>query len=70
MSEHPAIVKTREETPVDDVRRIRCRLSLEAGGDIRKLIEASREFAEHCRDSLGLKTASPLDAPRRDDEPV
>lgn len=34
--------KRSEKTAVDDVRKIRDRLSREAGGDVRKLAEQSR----------------------------
>jgi hypothetical protein len=44
-----------EPTPVDDVRRIRERLSREAGGDVYKLAEASQKVFEQYRRQLGLK---------------
>ena len=53
-----------ESTPVDDVRRVRERLSREAGGDIRKLIEESNRVAELYREKLGLKLVPP---PKSDD---
>ena len=45
----------REETPVDDVRKIRERFDREAGGDIHKLAEQSRRAFEKYRDKLHLK---------------
>ncbi len=48
----------REQTPVDDVRRVRVRLSREAGGDVHRLIEASRRAAEGLWEKLGLKPAT------------
>ena len=44
MSQAP--LRTPEPTPVDDVRRVRARLSKEAGGDMRRLAEQSEEFFE------------------------
>ena len=60
----------REETPVDDVRRIREQLSREAGGDIQKLIEQSQRFFEEYREKLGLKLVSPPKSakPRSDEK--
>ena len=49
----------REETAVDDVRRVRERLSREAGGDMHKLVEEARRIAEQYRQRLGLKTVKP-----------
>lgn len=48
-----------EETAVDDVRRVRERLSREAGGDIDKLAEQSRQAFEQLREELGLKLVKP-----------
>ena len=36
-------VRGSEETPVDDVRRVRERLSREAGGDVQALVRRSNE---------------------------
>jgi len=44
-------------TPVDDVRRVRERLSREFGNDVRQLGEHARKVAEEYRGKLGLKTA-------------
>ncbi len=44
-----------EETPVDDVRRIRRKLSEETGNDVNRLADRARETAE----KLGLKPAKP-----------
>jgi hypothetical protein len=48
----------RATTAVDDVRRVRERLSKEAGGDIRKLAEESNRIARKYRRKLGLKWVS------------
>ena len=47
-----------EETPVDDVRRIRERLDREAGGDVRRLMERSAKVAEKYVKLLDLKRVS------------
>ncbi len=52
----PAPRKT-EETPVDDVRRVRRKLSEETGNDVHRLAERARETTEKLRDRLGLKPA-------------
>ncbi len=44
-----------EETVVDDVRRVRERLSAETGNDVNRLADRARETAEKLRDKLGLK---------------
>ena len=44
-----------EETPVDDVRRVRERLSEETGNDVNRLADRARETAEKLREQLGLK---------------
>jgi hypothetical protein len=59
MSEHPSTVEQREETPVDDVRRVRERLSRDAGGDVHRLVEESRRAVERLRHALGLRSAPP-----------
>ena len=48
-----------EETPVDDVRRIRRKLSEETGNDVNRLADRAREVAEELREKLGLKPAKP-----------
>lgn len=55
MRESQTLIPEREETPVDDVRRIRERLDREAGGDVGRLLEQSHEFFEKHWKSLGLK---------------
>lgn len=60
MSETSANPRVREETPVDDVRRVRRRLSEETGGDVCREIEEARRTAEKLRDQLGLKPAEPV----------
>ena len=64
MSRMQPVVRDREETPVDDVRRIRERLDREAGGDVRLLMEQSHRFFEDHGKSLGLKRISLNAAPR------
>ena len=44
-----------EETPVDDVRRVREKMSEEAGNDLRVVAERTREIAERLREELGLR---------------
>lgn len=53
------ITPEREETPVDDVRRIRERLHRDAGDNIHKLIEDSKTVAEQYREKLRLKVVQP-----------
>ena len=48
-----------EETPVDDVRRIRRKLSEETGNDVNRLADRARQTAEKLREKLGLKRAKP-----------
>ena len=52
----PARTKT-EETPVDDVRRVREKLSRETGNDVNRLADRARQVAEKLRDKLGLMPA-------------
>jgi hypothetical protein len=49
----------REETPVDDVRRVRRKLSAETGNDVNRLADRAHQTAEELRDKLGLKRAKP-----------
>lgn len=49
-----------EETPVDEVRRVRERLSAETDNDVNRLADRARETAEKLRDKLGLKPATAL----------
>lgn len=46
-----------EETPVDDVRRVREKLSRETGNDVSRLADRARQSAEKLRDELGLRPA-------------
>ncbi len=55
MGKSAAAARSGEQTPVDDVRRVRRRLSREAGGDIHKQMQESRRLAAAHKDSLGLK---------------
>lgn len=61
MTEVPSI--NQGPTPVDDVRRIRERLTREAGGDIAKLAEEANLVAERLRKQLGLKIVEPPAGP-------
>ncbi len=54
----PSSAKT-EETPVDDVRRIRRKLSEETGNDVNRLADRARQITEKLREKLGLKPAKP-----------
>ena len=54
----PSQQKT-EETPVDDVRRIRRKLSEQTGNDVNRLADHARQTAEKLREELGLKSAKP-----------
>jgi len=47
-----------EETPVDDVRRVREKLSREVENDVNRLADHARRVAQELRDKLGLKPAS------------
>ena len=49
------IADQREETPVDDVRRVRERLSREAGGDVHRLAEESRKHFDEYVKRFSLK---------------
>ena len=55
-SAKPAPGKT-EETSVDDVRRVRRKLSEETGNDVNRLADRARQATEKLRDQLGLKPA-------------
>ena len=46
-----------EETPVDDVRRVRRKLSDETGNDVNRLADRARQTAAKLREKLGLKPA-------------
>ena len=48
-----------EETPVEDVRRVRRKLSEETGNDVNRLADRARQTAEKLREKLGLKPAKP-----------
>ncbi len=54
----PSPQKT-EETPVDDVRRVRRKLSEETGNDVNRLADRARRTADKLREKLGLKRAKP-----------
>ena len=55
---NPSPQKT-EETSVDDVRRVRRKLSEETGNDVNRLANRARQTAEKLREKLGLKAAKP-----------
>jgi len=48
---------TTEETPVDDVRRVREKLSRETGNDVTRLADRAQQAAQRLREKLGLKPA-------------
>ncbi len=54
----PSPQKT-EQTPVDDVRRVRRKLSEETGNDVNRLADRARQTAEKLREKLGLKAVKP-----------
>ena len=59
MSTVKPLPRTTEETPVDDVRRVRRKLSEETGNDVNRLADRARQTAEKLRQKLGLKPAKP-----------
>ena len=48
-----------DENPVDDVRRVRRKLSEETGNDVNRLADRARQATEKLREQLGLKPAKP-----------
>jgi len=44
-----------EQTPIDDVRRIRRKLSEQTGNDVNRLADHAHEVAEKLRETLGLR---------------
>ncbi len=54
----PSARKT-DQTPVDDVRRVRRKLSEETGNDVNRLADRARRTAEKLREKLDLKAAKP-----------
>jgi pyruvate/2-oxoglutarate/acetoin dehydrogenase E1 component len=48
-----------ERTPVDDVRRVRERLSRRAGGNVHVIVTHSQKTAEKFCGKLGLKVVPP-----------
>ncbi|MGD0139240.1 MAG: hypothetical protein ABSD28_10205 [Tepidisphaeraceae bacterium] len=54
-----ALSTKHEPTPVDDVRRVRERLTREAGGDIAKLAKQANRVAQKLRKKLALKVVEP-----------
>lgn len=48
-----------EETPVDDVGRVRRKLSEKTGNGANRLPDRPRQTAEKLREKLGLKPAKP-----------
>ncbi len=59
MSRSEPATRKSEETPVDDVRQVREKLSREADNDVNRLADRARQAAEKLRDQLGLKPAKP-----------
>ena len=57
MSRTKTIMPHAEQTPVDDVRRVRERLSRETGNDVNRLADRARQAAEKLRATLGLRPA-------------
>jgi hypothetical protein len=57
MSSVEPVPRRKEETAVDDVRRVRERLSAETGNDVNQLADRARQATEKLRDKLGLKPA-------------
>lgn len=49
----------REVTSVDDIRRVRERLSAEFDNDVDRLAEHARKVAENYREKLGFKRVMP-----------
>jgi hypothetical protein len=62
MSQANARIRSAEETPVDDVRRVRERLDREAGGDVRALAQESRRVSDELLKKLGLRRAPSSEA--------
>ncbi len=58
MGQPERIVKPQEETPVDDVRRVREKLSTDFQNDVGKLAEHVRKVAAEYRTKLGLKSVN------------
>jgi hypothetical protein len=58
MSAVKPVPRNDEETPVDDVRRVRRRLSEATDNDINRLAEHARQTTERLRDKLGLRSVS------------
>lgn len=55
MSKLESVPPQTEETPVDDVRRVREKLSAEAGNDVHRLAAHARKVAEQMSKRLGLR---------------
>ncbi|MFO0839260.1 MAG: hypothetical protein U1D55_12145 [Phycisphaerae bacterium] len=55
MSEAKAVAPKMEETPVDDVRRVRAKLSQQAENDVNRLADCAGQVAEDLREKLGLR---------------
>ncbi len=58
--------QTSDETPVDDVRRVREKLSEACGNDVNRLADHAREITENLPKELGLKRAKRSDRNARD----
>jgi hypothetical protein len=57
MNRRETAFREREETPVDDVRRVRERFDREVGGDIHRLAELARQAMAKQGSRFGLKPA-------------
>jgi hypothetical protein len=67
MAEHRSEHPNERQTAVDDVRRVRERLSREANGDVGALATESTRVVEALRDELGLKVVPPPAPARKAD---
>lgn len=59
MAETDRRAQGREPTAVDDVRRVRERISRESCGDLRKHVEETNRIFERLRSKLGMKVVPP-----------
>ena len=56
MSAAEPSIHEQEDTPVDDVRKVREKLSAQFDNDIEKLADYASKIAEEYRDKLGLRS--------------
>ncbi len=57
MSTVKSVRRQADETPVDDVRKVREMLSRESGNDVNRLADRARDAAALLRQELGLRPA-------------